>query len=48
MATNMMSMRDPSFRELMEKHHWPAGFANVILQSKEQVAYRYLIVDNSR
>ena len=43
-----MNSRDPSFRELLGKHSWPAGFANVILQSKEKVAYRFLIVDNSR
>ena len=49
MAMNMMSLRDdPSFRQLMRKHNWPAGFADTILQSKEHVACRFLIVDNSR
>ena len=31
-----MMLRDPSFREMMRKHNWPAGFADAIFKSKDR------------
>ena len=37
-----------SLRDTVVSNKWPSGFANVIVQSKEAVAFRFVIVDNSR
>ena len=37
-----------SLRDIVVQNKWPAGFANVITQSKDVVAFRFVIVDNSR
>ena len=34
--------------QLVQTHQWPMGFANVIVKSKDFVAMRFVIVDNSR
>jgi hypothetical protein len=34
--------------EVLAENHWPTGFASYITKSKARVAFRYVIVDNSR
>jgi hypothetical protein len=34
--------------ELLAKDQWPVGFSKAILDSKESVAFRFVVVDNSR
>ena len=37
-----------SLQEVLAQHSWPIGFETCITQSKEIVAMRFVIVDNSR
>ena len=44
-------MSDPKLLSLLEltaAHNWPKGFAKCIIESKDAVAFRFVIVDNSR
>ena len=34
--------------ELVCSHMWPKGFAKCIIEAKNYVAFRFIIVDNSR
>ena len=47
-GTSGNSNNTTSLRDTVVQNNWPAGFANVIVQSKETVAFRFVIVDNSR
>ena len=47
-GTSGNSNTTTSLRDIVVSNKWPAGFANVIVQSKETVAFRFVIVDNSR
>ena len=41
-------MASTALEQLVVANKWPAGFAKTILDSKESVAFRFVVVDNSR
>lgn len=37
-----------NLRDFVIKNRWPIGFADSIMESRDRVAYRFVVVDNSR
>ena len=35
-------------KDFVARNRWPAGFAQSIMDSKDRVAFRFVVVDNSR
>ena len=34
--------------DFVAKNRWPAGFAKCVKDSKDRIAFRFVVVDNSR
>lgn len=37
-----------NLKDFTTKNRWPTGFAESIMESRDRVAYRFVVVDNSR
>jgi hypothetical protein len=37
-----------NLKDFVLKNRWPTGFADSIMESRDRVAYRFVVVDNSR
>jgi hypothetical protein len=37
-----------NLKDFVMKNRWPTGFADSIMESRNRVAYRFVVVDNSR
>ena len=42
-----MSTMD-NLKDFISRNRWPAGFAQSVMDSKDRVAFRFVVVDNSR